>query len=76
MRPTISSRCPSSSSGNRSSEEKFSTAVRSRPMVTAACSPCPTTSPTTSATRNPGSGITSNQSPPTPDWAGRYRQAT
>jgi hypothetical protein len=31
--------------------------------------PCPTTSPTTRATRAPESGITSNQSPPTPSWA-------
>lgn len=35
-------------------------------MVAAAWSPCPTTSPTTRPTRVPDSGITSNQSPPTP----------
>ena len=40
--------------------------------------PCPTTSPTTRPTRAPESGITSNQSPPTParESAGRYRLAT
>lgn len=42
------------------------TAVRSLPMVAEAWMPWPTTSPTTSATLAPDSGITSNQSPPTP----------
>ena len=40
-------------------------AVRSRPIVTAARTPCPATSPMTSATRAPGSLIDSYQSPPT-----------
>ncbi len=40
-------------------------AVRSLPIVTAARTPCPATSPTTSATRPPGSAIDSYQSPPT-----------
>lgn len=54
------------------------TAVRSRPMVAAAPMPCPTTSPMTRPTRAPDSGITSNQSPPTPSFAsaGRYDDAT
>ena len=65
-RATRSSRWVSSSSGGRSRSAKFCTAVRSRPMVAAACRPWPTTSPTTSATRAPDSGMTSNQSPPTP----------
>ncbi|CAM5542598.1 hypothetical protein SGLAM104S_08809 [Streptomyces glaucescens] len=73
IRATISSSSVSSSSGARSSAEKLCTAVRSRPMVAAACSPCPTTSPTTRATRAPDSGSTSNQSPPTPACACRYR---
>ena len=50
-------------------------AVRSRPMVTAARTPCPATSPTTSATRPPGSAIDSYQSPPISIslLPGRYR---
>ncbi len=40
--------------------------ARSRPIVAAAGSPCPITSPTTRAVRPPGSAITSYQSPPTP----------
>ncbi len=76
IRSISSSRCPSSSSGAMSSVEKLCTAVRRRPIVAAACTPCPTTSPTISATRAPASGITSNQSPPTPALAGRYRKAT
>ncbi len=45
------------------------TAVRKlRLIVAAALMPCPTTSPTTRATRAPDSLITSNQSPPTP-WS-------
>ncbi|CAM5729147.1 hypothetical protein SANTM175S_10995 [Streptomyces antimycoticus] len=71
IRAIRSSRCDRISSGGRSSVEKLCTAVRSRPIVAAACRPCPTTSPTTSATRAPGNGMTSNQSPPTPDSAGR-----
>ena len=53
-------------------------AVRSRPMVTAARTPCPATSPTTRATRAPGSLIDSYQSPPTStSWLpGRYRCLT
>ena len=41
IRPTSSSRWASSSSGGRSRAEKLCTAVRSRPMVAAACSPWP-----------------------------------
>ncbi len=54
------------------------TAVRKRPMVAEAPMPCPTMSPTTGATRAPDSGITSNQSLPTPTCApaGRQREAT
>ncbi len=65
-RMTRSSRCASSSSGGRSRPARVCTAVRNRPMVAAACSPWPTTSPTTRPTRAPDNGITSNQSPPTP----------
>ncbi|WP_374204292.1 hypothetical protein [Streptomyces sp. HPF1205] len=39
--------------------------VRSWPMIAADVMECPITSPTTSATRLPGSGIASYQSPPT-----------
>ncbi len=39
--------------------------VRNRPMVAAAASPRPITSPTISAVRPLGSATTSNQSPPT-----------
>ena len=65
-RMTRSSRWVSSSSGGRSTSARVRTAVRSRPMVAEAWMPWPTTSPTTRATRAPDSGITSNQSPPTP----------
>ena len=57
--------CCSVSAGGSSSIASVWIAVRSRPMVTAARTPCPATSPTTSATRAPGSAIDSYQSPPT-----------
>ena len=63
---TRSSRCVRSSSGGRSTSASVCTAVRSRPMVAEAWMPWPTTSPTTRPTRAPESGMTSNQSPPTP----------
>ena len=58
-----------------SSASRVRAAVRSRPMVAAARRPWPITSPTTSATRPPASGTTSNQSPPTsaPLLPGTYR---
>ncbi len=70
--------CRSSTSGGRSRAASTRTAVRSRPIVAAARRPCPITSPTTSAVRSPGSGMTSNQSPPTsvPLLPGTYRYAT
>ncbi len=76
-RSTRSSRWVSSSSAGRSTSARVRTAIRSRPMVAEARMPWPTTSPTTSPTRAPDSGITSNQSPPTPARvaAGRYRVA-
>ena len=49
-----SSSCCSESAGGSSSMARVWMAVRSRPMVTAARTPCPATSPTTSATRPPG----------------------
>ena len=60
-----SSSCCSESAGGSSSMARVWMAVRSRPMVTAARTPCPATSPTTSATRPPGSAMDSYQSPPT-----------
>jgi hypothetical protein len=41
-------------------------ALRTWPIVMAASSPCPATSPTTSISRPPGSGMASYQSPPMP----------
>ena len=49
-----SSSCCSDSAGGSSSMARVWMAVRSRPMVTAARTPCPATSPTTSATRPAG----------------------
>ena len=60
-----SSSCSRESAGGSSSMARVWMAVRSRPMVTAARTPCPATSPTTSATRPPGSAMDSYQSPPT-----------
>ena len=57
--------CCSVSAGGSSSMASVRIAVRSRPIVTAARTPWPATSPTTSATRPPGSAIDSYQSPPT-----------
>jgi hypothetical protein len=78
IRFTRSSRRVSSSSGGTSTSASVRTAARSLPMVADAWMSCPTTSPITKATRAPDSGMTSNQSPPTPAWpvAGRYRLAT
>ncbi|CAM5629198.1 hypothetical protein SRIMM317S_04357 [Streptomyces rimosus subsp. rimosus] len=63
-RLTRSSRWESTSSGARSRLASACTAVRSRPMVAAACSPWPTTSPTTRATRALETGMTSTSCRP------------
>ncbi len=52
------------SSGGRSPSANARTALRSWPMVAAACTPCPWTSPMTRASPSPDS-TTSYQSPPT-----------
>ena len=55
----------SASAGGSSRLASVWSAVRSRPIVTAARTPWPATSPTMRATRAPGSAIDSYQSPPT-----------
>ena len=60
-----SSSCCRASAGCSSSPARVWIAARSLPMVTAACTPCPATSPMTRATRAPGSAMDSYQSPPT-----------
>ncbi len=68
-RMNVRSSLVSTSPGGRSRSASVRMAVLSRPMVAAAPTPCPTTSPPTRASRPPGSPMTSNQSPPTPSSA-------
>ncbi|CAM5391090.1 hypothetical protein STENM327S_03523 [Streptomyces tendae] len=60
-----SSRWWSTSCGGRSTQARVCAVVRSCPMMAAEVMEWPMTSPTTSATRLPGSGMASYQSPPT-----------
>lgn len=68
----------STAAGGSSSSAHERIAVRTWPMIAAAVTPRPTTSPTTNAVRPSPSSITPNQSPPTfgPVAAGRYRDTT
>ncbi|MGX1154885.1 hypothetical protein RKD39_002463 [Streptomyces albogriseolus] len=77
-RCACSSRWCSTSCGGRSSPASVWAVVRSWPMIAADVMEWPITSPTTRATRLPGSGIASYQSPPTRavSAAGRYRDAS
>ena len=69
--PARSSRWCSSSAGGRSSRASARVAVLNWPMMAAAWTPLPITSPTTSPVRPGPSGSTSYQSPPTSLSAGR-----